>query len=248
MRNEVRRAMPARLRLRAATAGVAGMLVAAAVSMPSAAARPAPMQHVAQVAQVAQAAQSQVPESKPSLWQISQSQAPSQAHPQSPSPKRSRFLPSTMFVQAGVAEEAQMAIVGATWVWDWYRDFSIGRLGGYWEVSIGRWNSDVEDNGGSAWVTQFGVTPVLRLYPHSWGGRWFVEGGIGANVLQPIYRSAGKRFSTAFNFGDHLAIGRRFGIDGRHELALRFQHFSNAGIKEPNPGENFLQLRYSWEF
>jgi lipid A 3-O-deacylase len=161
---------------------------------------------------------------------------------------QSALVPSSVFLQGGVAEEAQMAIIGATWDWSWYRDFSVGRLGGYWEASIGRWNSDVDDQGGSAWVTQLGVTPVLRLYPHSWGGRWFVEGGIGFNFLQPIYRSASKRFSTAFNFGDHLAVGRRFGSGGRHEVALRFQHFSNAGIKAPNPGENFLQLRYSRYF
>ena len=30
------------------------------------------------------------------------------------------------------------------------------------------------------------------------------------------------------------------------EIALRVQHFSNAGIKHPNPGEYFVQLRYSW--
>src|SRR5690606_27190768 len=133
-------------RLPAVAAGVAGALVAAAVAMPSATARTVPMQQVAQMPQGAQMSRSQ-------------------------SPNRSAFVPSTLFIQGGVAEEAQMAIIGATWEWDWYHDFAIGRLGGYWEFSIGRWNSDVDDNGGSAWVTQFGVTPVLRLYPHSWGGR-----------------------------------------------------------------------------
>jgi hypothetical protein len=33
-----------------------------------------------------------------------------------------------------------------------------------------------------------------------------------------------------------------------HELSLRIQHSSNAGIKEPNPGENFLLLRYAHVF
>ncbi len=161
---------------------------------------------------------------------------------------RSAFRPSAIFVQAGVAEEAQMANAGAIWEWSWHRDLSFGRLSGYWEAAFGRWSSDVDGNGGNAWVTQIGVTPVLRLYPRSWGGRWFLEGGIGFNFLQPIYRSASKSFSTTFNFGDHLAVGRRFGRDRRHELALRFQHFSNAGIRSPNPGEDFLQLRYSWYF
>lgn len=68
-------------------------------------------------------------------------------------------------------------------------------------------------------------------------------GGIGGNFLLPIYRSGTKRFSTAFKFGDRLAIGRRFGDGGRHELAFRFQHCSNAGIRHPNLGEDFLQIR-----
>jgi lipid A 3-O-deacylase len=100
----------------------------------------------------------------------------------------------------------------------------------------------------SAWVTQAGVTPVVRWHPPSWGGDWYVEGGIGANLLLPIYRSRDKRFSTAFNFGDHIAIGRRFGPSRQHEMALRIQHFSNAGIKDPNPGEDFVQLRYSHRY
>ena len=33
-----------------------------------------------------------------------------------------------------------------------------------------------------------------------------------------------------------------------HELALRVQHYSNAGIRHPNPGENFVQLRGSFAF
>ena len=156
--------------------------------------------------------------------------------------------PSSAFVQIGAASHTDMAIAGATWDWSWHKDLSFGRLGGYWEASFGRWNSHRAGQDGTAWVTQLGVTPVLRLYPTSWGGRWFVEAGIGANVLLPIYRSRSKRFSTAFNFGDHLAFGRRFGESGKHELALRLQHFSNAGIKEPNPGENFVQIRYSWRF
>jgi len=156
--------------------------------------------------------------------------------------------PSSGFVQAGVAEEAQMLIVGATWDWDWQYDLRMGRVSGHWEASFGRWNSDRGPEGGSAWVTQVGLTPVLRLFPGGNGGRWFVEAGIGANFLMPVYQSETKRFSTTFNFGDHLAIGWLFGDDGGHEIALRIQHFSNAGIKEPNPGENFLQIRYSRRF
>ncbi len=157
------------------------------------------------------------------------------------------WQPSTVFAQLGAAEHARMMVIGATWDWPWHRRFSVGSVSGYWEASIGRWSADGEPGAGSdsAWVTQLGITPVLRLHPTAWSEGWFVEAGIGVNVLAPIYRNGDKRFSTAFNFGDHFAVGRRFGEGLRHEIALRLQHFSNAGIRHPNPGENFLQLRYS---
>ena len=65
---------------------------------------------------------------------------------------------------------------------------------------------------------------------------------------QWLYETDRKRFSTTFNFGDHLAVGRNFGQRSEHELSLRLQHFSNGGIKHPNPGEDFIQLRYAYRF
>ena len=100
----------------------------------------------------------------------------------------------------------------------------------------------------TAWVTQLGLTPVLRYRFDGGDSPWFAEAGIGVNVLAPVYRDGDRQFSTAFNFGDHLALGRSFGAGGRQELSLRLQHFSNAGIKHPNPGINFVQLRYSVAF
>lgn len=163
-------------------------------------------------------------------------------------PSRASWWPDAVFTQFGAAEAAQMAVVGLTWDWSWRRPLLGGQLGGYWELSAGRWNADSAPRG-AGWFTQMGITPVLQW---STGAqqRWFVELGIGANVLLPIYENDGerKRFSTTFNFGDHLAVGRRFGREGGHALSLRFQHFSNASIRKPNPGENFLQLRYSVRF
>jgi lipid A 3-O-deacylase len=160
---------------------------------------------------------------------------------------------SALFVQPGVAARAHMLVFGGIWDWRWQRPFAGGTLTGYSELSFGRWSSRSEnsaDNAGraSTWVTQFGVTPVFRWHPQTPGASWFLEAGIGANVLAPVYRSGDKRFSTTFNFGDHLAVGWAFGAQRRHELVLRLQHFSNAGIKHPNPGEDFLQLRYVWRY
>jgi len=157
--------------------------------------------------------------------------------------ERSAWCPSAVFAQVGLGEDVAAVVAGATWAWRWTRAFDVGEATGHWEASFGRWEG-LGANGGSAWVTQLGVTPVLRLYPKAWGHGLFAEAGIGVNLLAPVYRSEDKQFSTVFNFGDHLAVGRRFPSGA--ELSLRIQHFSNAGIRHPNPGENFVQVRYAW--
>lgn len=159
------------------------------------------------------------------------------------------WSPDQLFVQSGFAEDAKALTAGAIWTTEWSRPFGGGLLNLYWEVSFGRWSTEQPDGSTrSSWVTQLGVTPVLRWHPSGDTTRWYVEGGIGANVLLPVYRSREKEFSTTFNFGDHLAIGTPFGEQGRHEIALRLQHYSNAGIKRPNPGEDFVQVRYVYKF
>lgn len=160
-----------------------------------------------------------------------------------------RLAVDQVFIQAGVANGVNTIVVGAAKDWTWQRALGDGTLTGYWEASIGRWYSKVDDQErGSTWVTQIGLTPVFRWGPHPSPTGWFMEAGVGANVLLPVFRSRDKQFSTAFNFGDHVAVGKRFGANGEHEFALRLQHFSNAGIRRPNPGENFLQLRYAWRY
>lgn len=86
---------------------------------------------------------------------------------------------------------------------------------------------------------------MLRLHPRGWGEGWFIEGGSGVNAVFPTYGAGRKMFSPPFDFGDHLAVGKRFGRRLQHEWTLRFQHFSNGRIEKPSPGENFLQVRYT---
>jgi lipid A 3-O-deacylase len=155
--------------------------------------------------------------------------------------------PSSLFIQAGIGDQDTRAYVaGATWDWQWRRHYSALTASGYFEADIGRWTTDDHGVNRSAWATQVGVTPVIRLQPVALANRWFGEIGVGANYIVPLYRTNHKRFSTEFNFGDHVGVGRQFGERRQYELLLRMQHFSNAGIEHPNPGENFFQLRYSW--
>jgi hypothetical protein len=57
-----------------------------------------------------------------------------------------------------------------------------------------------------------------------------------------------KRLSTAFQFGDHLGFGYRFGARSAFDLGYRYQHLSNGSIKRPNPGINFHQVRLQYHF
>ena len=89
---------------------------------------------------------------------------------------------------------------------------------------------------------------TLRLWPGGLGAAWFVEGGIGAVLANRRYSTPSKTFSTRWNFASHLGVGVRLGAQQQHEWLLRVQHVSNASLKKPNPGENFLQLRYALHF
>jgi lipid A 3-O-deacylase len=152
------------------------------------------------------------------------------------------------FVQLGAAEDATRSLtLGIAWPGGWQRQIGHTHVQLHWEASFGRWSTKLDEGTrSSAWVTQVGVTPAIRWQPI--GSAWFGEIGIGVNALLPVFRSRDKQFSTAFNFGDHLAVGRQFGEGRRQELSLRYQHFSNGGIRRPNPGEDFLQLRYAHGF
>ncbi len=159
------------------------------------------------------------------------------------------LTPSSVFLQFGTATNTtHEAAVGLTWDWRRHWGFGSGRLGGYWEGSISQWSYPAMDERSTATLSQVGVIPVFRYRPDDGGSPWFAEAGVGLTLTTTLYETDQKKFSSSFNFGDHLAVGRNFGNARTQEVALRVEHFSNAGIKRPNPGENFLQLRYAYRF
>ena len=156
--------------------------------------------------------------------------------------------PDAIYIQAGNGEGAASATAGLIWEMGWQRQTALGLLTGYWDFSAGTWRSrEADEPGAHHSYSTIGITPVIRLWIQD-SSRFFVEAGIGANLIGPLYKRQDQRFSTAFNFGDHIAAGWRFGNQGREEISLRLQHYSNAGIKHPNPGVNFVQLRFAYRF
>ena len=155
--------------------------------------------------------------------------------------------PSAAFAQIGAADSTFGATVGFNWFWAQPIKLGPLNLRGYWEASLSEWSYPTESERRTAGLVQLGLIPVLRWQADGGASPWFAEAGIGATLTTVVYQTERKRFSTRFNFGDHLAVGRSFGPTRAHELSVRLEHFSNAGIKQPNPGENFFQLRYSFK-
>lgn len=155
-------------------------------------------------------------------------------------------LPTTpsLYLQGGWSSGSTRSLtLGGTLPWSgWHKSLGNGVLTGYWDMYLSRWGYDDANRNH---ILLLGVTPTLRWTPDSAHSAWFVEGGIGATLTNHLYQSTDKSFSTAFNFASHLGVGVRWGLHGAHEVVLRLQHISNASIKEPNPGQNFVQLRYA---
>lgn len=158
------------------------------------------------------------------------------------------WRPTSFFADVGLADNStRSASVGLAWAWDWRTSLWGGEVTAQTEAYISHWNAR-HVAGGRQSLTQIGLVPVFRLRFDQGRSDWFVEAGIGVSMLDKEYRIPGKRFSTEFNFHDTVGVGRSFGPKRESDLSLRLTHFSNAGIDKPNPGENFLQLRYSRKF
>jgi lipid A 3-O-deacylase len=156
--------------------------------------------------------------------------------------------PSRAFIaQGGVTVNGGYSLaVGAAWPWEWRRISRTGEWTGSTEVFASLWSSRVA--GDRVSFRQVGIIPVVRYRFDHGRSNWFAEAGIGLSYMDDLYRRETKQFSTRWNFIDVVGVGYSFGERRENELALRVAHISNAGFKRPNPGENFLQLRYARNF
>ena len=157
--------------------------------------------------------------------------------------------PDAMFSQAGVGSATDVWSIGGQWYWKsaWIvRDSLV--VYGRWEIGVGRWRADLNgEEREQNWVTQVSLVPTLRISGLS-GRGWYGEIGSGPAMLMPVFRTRNRSFSTEFNFQSHLALGYKLRHDAQHDFGLRLEHFSNAGIRDPNPGMDLASLRYTYRF
>ena len=131
-----------------------------------------------------------------------------------------------MSVEAGRASDGDVNLARGGLQWQGSRRWLS------WDLSFGGWT------GGHGPVYDLGFTPVARL-----GRSPYLEAGVGAHVLSDLDVGTGRDLSTHFQFGDHVGVGLRF---GNYDLGVRLQHLSNGGLRNPNPGINFVILRLQY--
>lgn len=157
------------------------------------------------------------------------------------------LVPQGAFVETGAADHGIYATsVGLIWSWSLRYRWLGGEVTASTEAFASHWSAKART--GREGYTELGLVPLARYRFSEGRSPWFVEGGIGVSLLDSELRTPYKQLSTTFNFYDVVAAGRNFGADMRHEISLRMTHMSNGGIKKPNPGENFFQLRYAASF
>lgn len=157
------------------------------------------------------------------------------------------LMPQGAFVEGGIASGSGYSVTaGALWPWAWRGQVGSAQATASTEAFVSHWNS--RSHGQRQSITQVGLVPLIRLRPDLGRSPWFLEGGIGISVMDTAYLAHGKRFGTRFNFVDVFGVGLSLGPNRQREVSLRMTHVSNANIKKPNPGETFLQVRYTATF
>ncbi|GAA5233955.1 acyloxyacyl hydrolase [Verticiella sediminum] len=110
------------------------------------------------------------------------------------------------------------------------------------EFGVSYWHVRNYDGPGRDKLWQFSAIPMFQWWLTP---RLFVEAGVGATAFN--HTTLGDdNLSTAFQFGDHLGVG--YQLTDQMRLGVRLSHFSNAGIKHPNPGLNSWQAGLTMRF
>lgn len=152
-------------------------------------------------------------------------------------------------IEFGNGDYTDMMRVAVSLDWDkrWFDDGD-WLVTGFWEASLGEWKGK-SAVGNNQSIVDFGITPVFRLQQKSLSGLApYAEGAIGFHLISPTFVYANRKFGSAFQFGDHIGFGIRFGERYQYDLGYRYQHLSNGSIKQPNQGINFNQIRFTYHF
>lgn len=100
----------------------------------------------------------------------------------------------------------------------------------------------VPDISGTTHRYDVNVSAIWRA-EREWG---YYEGGFGPYFLSSTISNRTTSLPSELQFGSHAGVGLRLGA--RATLGIAFQHISNAGLKQPNGGIDFLQVMAGYRF
>ena len=114
----------------------------------------------------------------------------------------------------------------------------------YMEVSANLWRyGDTPEYESNLAVA---LSPVLmKQFTTLYNRALYWEFGIGFSLLNK-QRFAGKDLGSHYQFEDR--VGLIWQLQSKTQLALRYMHYSNAGLQKPNPGLDFIALSYAYKF
>lgn len=118
----------------------------------------------------------------------------------------------------------------------------------YWEVNLSYWYL-YRHKEGEEDLFELGITPNVRV-ERDWTSQWgrpYMEAGLGVHLLSKVHIGP-RDLGSALQFGTHVGFGLRFGSHEQWDIAYRYEHLSNAGLKEPNPGINFGMVRFGYRW
>ena len=99
--------------------------------------------------------------------------------------------------------------VGLVWPWSWRDEALGGELTATTEAYVSHWTARGATERAS--FTQLGLLPVLRYRFGQGSSDWFAQAGVGISVLDAMYQTSDKQFSTHFNFQSVAAVGAASG-------------------------------------
>jgi hypothetical protein len=111
------------------------------------------------------------------------------------------------------------------------------------------WPTHVQFGASAWWVPD--IQGTTHRYDANFSAIWraerawgYFEGGFGPYLLSSTISNRSTSLPSELQFGSHVGAGLRLG--SRLTFGVALQHISNAGIKQPNGGIDFVQITAGW--
>ena len=116
----------------------------------------------------------------------------------------------------------------------------LGYVDGYFEFSVNHWDGENDDITGAAF------SPVF-IYAFNPGNKTcypYIEGGVGVAYIDE-YKIGSRNLASNFQFEDRIGVGYRY---KNLDINVRYMHYSNASLEEPNDGIDIWMGTLAWYF